>query len=203
MAVLNGLLHSKQSLVVFFASTAIALYGYDQGMMSLINTNYNYLQTMDIRENSPLVGVIVSIYYIGCSVGAVLASAWADRFGRKSGMFVCLATSSLGNAIMFVSGIEGWENGLVNWLLGTTGVGRAPLATMFLGRTIMGLGVGESNKVPHMNSDLSLVEDILYSSCSLQSKELKHRNQQRKSEVQRHSSLALPWLAKANDYIYS
>ena len=128
--------------------TCIKTASYDQGMMSLINTNYDYLQTMDIRENSPLVGVIVSVYYIGCSIGSVLASAWADRFGRKSGMFACLATTSLGNLIMFISGLEGWENGLMNWLLGTTGIGKAPWATMFLGRVVMGLGVGESRKLP-------------------------------------------------------
>lgn len=147
MAFIRDFFRHKQTLVVFFSSTAIALYGYDQGMMSLINTNYNYLQTMDIRENSPLVGVVVSIYYVGCSVGAVLASAWADRFGRKSGMFACLAMSSLGNLIMFLSGIEGWENKLVDAMLGTTGNGKAPLATMFLGRVIMGLGVGKLNSL--------------------------------------------------------
>lgn len=42
-----------------FSSTAIALYGYDQGMMSLINTNKDYLSTMGLEEESPQVGVIV------------------------------------------------------------------------------------------------------------------------------------------------
>jgi hypothetical protein len=45
--------------VVLFSSTAIALYGYDQGMMSLINTNKDYLSTMGLEEESPQVGVIV------------------------------------------------------------------------------------------------------------------------------------------------
>ena len=45
--------------MVLFSSTAIALYGYDQGMMSLINTNKNYLATMGLEEESPQVGVIV------------------------------------------------------------------------------------------------------------------------------------------------
>ncbi len=47
--------------IVLFSSTAIALYGYDQGMMSLINTNKSYLKTMQISEESPVVGVIVSV----------------------------------------------------------------------------------------------------------------------------------------------
>ncbi len=62
----------KHQQVVLFSSTAIALYGYDQGMMSLINTNYDYLSTMGISETNPLVGVIVSVYYLGCAVGAVM-----------------------------------------------------------------------------------------------------------------------------------
>ena len=95
--------------------------------MSLINTNYDYLATMGISEDSSLVGLIVSVYYLGCAVGAVLFSAWADRFGRKSSMFACLATSSVGNLIMFISGL-GYKN--------------QALLVMFLGRIIMGLGVG-------------------------------------------------------------
>ena len=53
--------------VVLFSSTAIALYGYDQGMMSLINTNKDYLSTMGLEEESPQVGVIVVCVYLrGC-----------------------------------------------------------------------------------------------------------------------------------------
>ncbi|KAI7199913.1 hypothetical protein KC352_g19818, partial [Hortaea werneckii] len=55
---LKSFYYDKKAQVVLFSSTAIALYGYDQGMMSLINTNYDYLTTMGIRENDPQVGVI-------------------------------------------------------------------------------------------------------------------------------------------------
>ena len=51
-------LMDKQTQVVLFSSTAIALYGYDQGMMSLINTNRSYLRTMGIEEESPIVGIM-------------------------------------------------------------------------------------------------------------------------------------------------
>ena len=63
---------TKKNEVVLFSATAIALYGYDQGMMSLINTNYDYLDTMGIKEEDPLVGIIVSVYYLGCAVGAIM-----------------------------------------------------------------------------------------------------------------------------------
>ena len=45
------------------------MHRYDQGMMSLINTNYHYLGTMGIAEDDPLVGVIVAVYYLGCAIG--------------------------------------------------------------------------------------------------------------------------------------
>lgn len=127
--------------VVLFSSTAIALYGYDQGMMSLINTNYSYLSTMGIAEESPQVGVIVSVYYLGCAIGAVVFSFLADEYGRKKSLFGCLATASLGNLIMFVSGL-GYSNGA--------------LAVMYVGRVVMGLGVGGVDAVvPVYSSELA------------------------------------------------
>lgn len=136
-----SLWYDKRTHVVLFSSTAIALYGYDQGMMSLINTNYNYLSTMGIAGDDPLVGWIVSIYYLGCAVGAVLFSKMADRLGRKKSIFTCLATASLGNLIMFVTGL--WGN---------TGA----VYSMFLGRVIMGLGVGGIDAViPIYSSELA------------------------------------------------
>jgi MFS family permease len=75
-------------------------------MMSLINTNYSYLETMQISKASPIVGIIVSVYYLGCAIGAVIASWLADREGRKPSIFTCLATTSLGNLLMFISGLS-------------------------------------------------------------------------------------------------
>ncbi len=117
----------KKHEVVLFSSTAIALYGYDQGMMSLVNTNHDYLSTMGLSGDSPMVGVIVSVYYLGCAVGAVLASFLADMRGRKPSIFTCLAVTALGNLIMFISGL-GFRTGA--------------MALMLIGRTVMGLGVG-------------------------------------------------------------
>ncbi len=119
---------NKQTEVVLFSSTAIALYGYDQGMMSLINTNYDYLQTMGLAESDPMVGVIVSVYYLGCAVGAVLASFFADAKGRRPGIFACLATASLGNLLMFIAGL--WTS-------------KGAMTLMLIGRIVMGLGVGQ------------------------------------------------------------
>ncbi|KAI0430268.1 general substrate transporter [Xylaria sp. FL1042] len=124
---------TKKHEIVIFSSTAIALYGYDQGMMSLINTNHSYLSTMGIARDSPIVGIIVSVYYLGCAVGAVLASYWADKKGRKPSISACLATTMFGNLLMFVAGIS--PNGSSPW-------SGAAIVFMMAGRVILGLGVG-------------------------------------------------------------
>ncbi|KAK4634401.1 MFS-type transporter oryC [Fulvia fulva] len=137
----TNFLGDKKSQVVAFSSSAIALYGYDQGMMSLINTNKSYLRTMGIAEEDPQVGVIVAVYYLGCSVGAVLFSWLADNYGRKKALFGCLAMASLGNLIMFIAGLNGMPGAL---------------AVMYAGRVVMGLGVGGVDSVvPVYSSELS------------------------------------------------
>ncbi|KAK5115394.1 hypothetical protein LTR85_009854 [Meristemomyces frigidus] len=141
MEKIKSFYYDKRSQVVLFSSIAIALYGYDQGMMSLINTNNDYLTTMGIGAESPQVGVIVSVYYLGTAVGAVIFSLMADRWGRKPALFWCLATASLGNLIMFVAGL---------------GYSRGALAVMYMGRVVMGLGVGGVDSVvPIYSSELS------------------------------------------------
>ncbi|TAQ89378.1 hypothetical protein B7494_g2268 [Chlorociboria aeruginascens] len=140
-------LFSKKHEIVLFSSTAIALYGYDQGMMSLINTNRSYLCTMQIAATSPFVGIIVSVYYLGCTVGAVIASWFADREGRKPSIFVCLATTILGNILMFISGLS--MNGTSTWNGGAMGC-------MLAGRVVLGLGVGGIDTViPIYSSELA------------------------------------------------
>ena len=109
--------------------------------MSLVNTNYHYLSTMGITEEDPLVGVIVSVFYLGCAVGAVIGSAYADRFGRRASIFWCLAFSSLGNLLQVIAGL-GY----------TTGA----RSIMIVGRIVMGLGVGGIDAVvPVYSSELA------------------------------------------------
>ena len=141
MSFIRDMFMDKKKEIVLFSSTAIALYGYDQGMMSLVNTNYDYLSTMGIAEEDPLVGIIVSVFYIGCAVGSVLASLLADKAGRKPSIFVCLAVTALGNFLMFISGL-GYQKGA--------------MTMMFFGRVIMGLGAGGIDSViPVYSSELN------------------------------------------------
>ncbi|OTA95926.1 hypothetical protein M434DRAFT_377554 [Hypoxylon sp. CO27-5] len=141
-------LTSKENIVITFSGLAIALYGYDQGMMSMVNTNESYLRTMDIDEDSPVVGFIVSVYYLGCMFGAILASALADKRGRKFSITACLVTSVIGNLLMFIPGIYPWGSGST-WNGGS-------LALMFIGRIVLGFGIGGIDAVvPVYSSELS------------------------------------------------
>ena len=69
-----------------FPSMAIALYGCCQGMISIVNTNRPYLRTMRIAEDSPIVGIIGSVYYLGCAMGAVTGSSKQFVTGTSSSL---------------------------------------------------------------------------------------------------------------------
>jgi len=96
---------------------------------------------MGITESSPIVGVIVSVYYLGTAVGALLGSWFADKKGRKPSIIACLIAAALGNLIMFVAGL---------------GFRKHAIVVMFIGRVVMGLGVGGIDSViPVYSSELA------------------------------------------------
>lgn len=100
--------------------------------MSLVNTNDGYLSTMGFDKESPEVGVIVSVYYLAAAVGAVIFSKTADRGGRKLAIYISLAMTIAGDLLMFLAGLGKLAN-------------VSPIATMFVGRLILGLGYVVSN----------------------------------------------------------
>ncbi|OQD90879.1 hypothetical protein PENANT_c001G10884 [Penicillium antarcticum] len=74
----------------FFACVAICFYGYDQGVMSMVNFNHDYQKLMGIyppegsSRTTTAEGGIVAVYYGGTMIGALMAGALADRCGRTS-----------------------------------------------------------------------------------------------------------------------
>ena len=89
----NRMLKFKKSKTMYtainlFAGVAIMFYGYDQGIMSQVNLNDDYWNHMGInpikgnQRNVAAEGGIVSVYYGGTLIGALIAGSLADRAGR-------------------------------------------------------------------------------------------------------------------------
>ncbi|OTB04740.1 hypothetical protein M426DRAFT_320603 [Hypoxylon sp. CI-4A] len=137
--------------IIWFSSIAIGLYGYDQGMMSMVNTNRSYLRTMGIAGDvciNGLVGIIVSVYYLGCLLGSIIASYWADKKGRKAAVVACLITSIIGDIMMFLPGIYPYGHDS-SWQGGSR-------ILMILGRVVLGLGIGGIDAVvPVYSSEIA------------------------------------------------
>jgi len=87
----------------FVAGLAIFFFGYDQGMMGGVNTAPDYVRTMGLGystyegpsegyvatiTNPTKQGGIVSIYYLGTLIGALMAGAIGDRIGRIKTMLI-------------------------------------------------------------------------------------------------------------------
>ncbi|KAI0727511.1 general substrate transporter [Fomitopsis betulina] len=85
------------------AGLAIFFFGYDQGMMSGVNTSPDYVRVMKLGYSTyegpsegyvatitqpTKEGGIVSIYYLGTLIGALMGGVLGDRIGRIRTMFV-------------------------------------------------------------------------------------------------------------------
>ncbi|KAJ6156648.1 hypothetical protein N7497_005533 [Penicillium chrysogenum] len=108
----------------FFAGTAICFYGYDQGVMSMVNLNHDYQKLMGIyplKETQQPRGGIVAVYYGGTMIGALMAGALADRCGRVKAIVVGCLWVVLGAALQASAYNITW---------------------MCFGRVLAGIGVG-------------------------------------------------------------
>jgi len=125
--------------VLSLAGTAILFFGYDASVMSQVNTNKNYLRHMGAaagtNRDAAAIGGIVSIWYGGFAIGALMVGSYADRIGR-------LKTIELGCL---------W--GLVGAALQCTAQN---ITWMMFARIIGGIGCGHLNTVvPIWTSELA------------------------------------------------
>ncbi|KAF8197103.1 hypothetical protein BJ912DRAFT_1020959 [Pholiota molesta] len=74
-------------------TTAMTLFGYDQGVFGGIIVTPDFLQTMG-NPNPNLQGTIVSLYDIGCFFGAMSAFVFGERFGRKKTLMIAIIQAS-------------------------------------------------------------------------------------------------------------
>ncbi|KAK0471071.1 major facilitator superfamily domain-containing protein [Armillaria novae-zelandiae] len=82
--------------------TAMTLFGYDQGVFGGIIVTDDFLKQMGYPDSS-LQGTIVSLYDIGCFVGAIGAFVVGERFGRKKMLMFGVIVMSVGAIIQTAS----------------------------------------------------------------------------------------------------
>ncbi|KAF7969166.1 hypothetical protein HWV62_28222 [Athelia sp. TMB] len=123
------------------AGLAILFYGYDQGVMSLVNLNEDYLTKMGIyptvgnQRNTAALGGIVAVYYGGSLIGALFGGELADRAGRITAIMLGVMVSIIG--AVFQSSAQN-----ITW--------------MCCARVVTGLGVGAIDAViPVWSSEVS------------------------------------------------
>ncbi|KAH7879348.1 hexose carrier protein [Lentinula edodes] len=76
-------------------TTAMTLFGYDQGVFGGIIVTDSFLDTMG-NPDSGLQGTIVSLYDIGCFAGAMITIAFGEHFGRKKWLIFGVIIMSIG-----------------------------------------------------------------------------------------------------------
>ncbi|KAI0937922.1 hypothetical protein AcV7_003256 [Taiwanofungus camphoratus] len=101
MAAASG--RSLYYTINFVAGLAIFFFGYDQGMMGGVNTAPDYVRVMKLGYSTyqgpsegyvvtitkpTRQGGIVSIYYLGTLIGALIAGILGDKLGRIKTMFI-------------------------------------------------------------------------------------------------------------------
>ncbi|TLD25704.1 putative sugar transporter [Venturia nashicola] len=107
--------------VTVACATDMTLFGYDQGVFGGVVVTGDYLDVMNLRHNSSLLGTVTAIYDIGCFFGAILAFVVGDPLGRKNTILLGTTTMAIGA------------------LLQTTAYG---VPQMIVGRIVAGIGNG-------------------------------------------------------------
>ncbi|GAB7348464.1 hypothetical protein MBLNU459_g6879t1 [Dothideomycetes sp. NU459] len=114
-------------------------FGYDASVMSQVNTNPNYLRLMGADSgsdrDSAAIGGIVSVWFGGFAIGAILVGNYADKIGRLKTLQVGACWALLGAALQASA-----QN--ITW--------------MMFARVIGGIGCGHLNTVvPIWTSELA------------------------------------------------
>jgi len=115
-----------QMLITAVAVTDFLLFGYDQGVMSGIISAPAFTAAFPQVLDSNYEGFVVSIYAVGCFLGAIFIFLVGDKLGRRKAIFLGAIVMIIG-VIIQVSSVP--PNG------GAT-------AQFIIGRAITGVGNG-------------------------------------------------------------
>ncbi|KAI1107909.1 putative sugar transporter [Jackrogersella minutella] len=120
-----------------FVSLGAFLFGWDQGVMAMIIADDRWLKLMQ-PANDWSVGFVISIYNIGCVVGAMTTGFFADSCGRER-------TISLASTVFIIGAL--------------LQAASYTIAQISVGRLVLGFGVGAySAGVPLYISEISPAE---------------------------------------------
>ncbi|EDP51422.1 hypothetical protein KXV70_002633 [Aspergillus fumigatus] len=112
---------------------AFILFGYDQGVFSGIVENEDFLNTMHHPGDS-LMGIIVSIYNLGCFTGCIFNFVVAEWLGRRRAMWVAMTWIIIGASLQ---------------------TSAFSVAHLMVGRFVTGIGTGiETSTVPMYQAEL-------------------------------------------------
>lgn len=116
-----------QVLITIVAVTDFLLFGYDQGVMSgIISAPAFEAAFPQVQDDSNYEGFVVSIYAVGCFLGAIFIFLFGDKLGRRKSIF-------LGAFIMII--------GVIIQIACVPPNGGAT-AQFIIGRAITGIGNG-------------------------------------------------------------
>lgn len=130
---------SMMYAILCLAGLSILFFGYDSTVMSQVNTNPDYLRLMGADSgsdrDSAAIGGIVSIWFGGFAIGAVMVGAYADKIGRLKTLELGCLWAILGAALQASA-----QN--ITW--------------MMFARVVGGIGCGHLNTVvPIWTSELA------------------------------------------------
>ncbi|KAF2762350.1 permease of the major facilitator superfamily [Pseudovirgaria hyperparasitica] len=106
--------------ITAFVSLGALLFGYDQGVMGVIIADRRFLDLMR-PQSAWVTGAIVSLYDIGCLLGALSIGFLADRIGRERTLAVATLVFNLGAVLQAAS---------------------YSVSQIIIGRIVLGIGVG-------------------------------------------------------------
>ncbi|KAL5119745.1 hypothetical protein ACEQ8H_002351 [Pleosporales sp. CAS-2024a] len=93
-----------QILISIVATTDFLLFGYDQGVMSgIISAPAFQAAFPQVDGDSTYEGFVVSIYAVGCFLGAVFIFLVGDKLGRRKSIFLGAAVMIIGVIIQIAS----------------------------------------------------------------------------------------------------
>ncbi|KAI1080278.1 general substrate transporter [Whalleya microplaca] len=130
-----------QRLITAVATTDFLLFGYDQGVMSGIVSAPAFTSDFpEVDGNSTYEGFVVSIYAVGCFLGACFILTFGDHLGRRKSIF-------LGASVMIVGVII---------QIASVPPGPGATAQFIIGRCITGIGNGiNTSTVPTYQAECS------------------------------------------------